>query len=553
MSKNSALKIIPLGGLNEIGKNLTVFECEDDIIIVDCGISFPFDNMPGVDLVIPDMTYLLRNKEKIRAVIITHAHEDHIGAVGYLLRQIDVPIYGARLTLGLLEYRLKEMDLLKSSKLVQVNETTILTIGNFKVEFISVNHSIPDAFAVVITSPSGIIVHTGDFKIDYNPVNENVTNLNKFSEVGNRNVLLMLSDSTNAIKEGHSMSEQSVGESLDSFIRNAKSRILVASFASNIHRIQQVITLAEKYKRKVAIFGFNMRNNIKKAIELGYISVKQNTLIDENEIKNYKDKEIVFIVTGSQGEDNSALSRIAFKKHPKISIEKDDLVIISASVIPGNEKYLLIVINQLFKNGAKVIYQGLDEVHASGHAYKQELQLLLSLVRPKYYMPIHGEYMHLKANADIAMEMGIKEDRIFILENGDVMRIENKKVYIDEKVEAGISLIDGLGMGAMADDVIRDRIFMGQGGIINIIAVVDKTSKKLKSEPVIKTNGFVYEDEYKNVINIIEKLINIEFEKYQSSNMKVNELQNSIRKRLKSYLYLETRRSPMIIPTIIEI
>lgn len=349
------------------------------------------------------------------------------------------------------------------------------------------------------------------------------------------------------------MSEQSVGESLDSFIRNAKSRILVASFASNIHRIQQVITLAEKYKRKVAIFGFNMRNNIKKAIELGYISAKQNTLIDENEIKNYKDKEIVFVVTGSQGEDNSALSKIAFKKHPKISIEKDDLVIISASVIPGNEKYLFLVINQLFKNGAKVIYQSLDEVHASGHAYKQELQLLLSLVRPKYYMPIHGEYMHLKANADIAMEMGIKEDRIFILENGDVMRIENKKVFIDEKVEAGISLIDGLGMGAMADDVLRDRIFMAQGGIINIIAVVDKTSKKLKSEPVIKTYGFVYEDEYKNVINIIEKLINIEFEKYQSSSMKVNELQNTIRKRLKSYLYLETRRSPMIIPTIIEI
>ena len=351
--------------------------------------------MPGVDIVIPDLSYLVKNKNKIRGVVITHGHEDHIGAVGYLLKEVNTPVYGAKLTLGLLESRLNEMGLLTTASLNVIDDQSKISVGCFKLEFIPVNHSIPDTYAVVINTPVGIVLHTADFKIDYNPVNENVTDLNRFSELGNRNVLLMMADSTNAMKEGQSMSERAVGDSLDNLFRKASSRIIVASFASNIHRIQQVLNLAEKYKKKVCVFGFSMRNNIKKSVELGYIQVKRGVIIEDFEIKNYKPKDMVFIVSGSQGEANSALSKIAFMKHSKINIEKNDLVIISASVIPGNEKYLYRVINELFKNGANVIYQALNEVHASGHAYKQELRLLLTLVRPKYYMPVHGEFMHM--------------------------------------------------------------------------------------------------------------------------------------------------------------
>jgi ribonuclease J len=376
--------------------------------------------MPGVDIVIPDMSYLIKNKHKIKGVVITHGHEDHIGAVGYLLKEINTPVYGAKLTLGLLESKLNEMGLLTTAKLNIIDSSTKISIGCFKLEFIPVNHSIPDTYAVAIISPVGIILHTADFKIDFNPVNEKVTDLNRFSELGSRNVLLMMADSTNATKEGHSMSEKAVGDSLDNLFRKALSRIIVASFASNIHRIQQVLNLSEKYRKKVCIFGYSMRNNIKKSIELGYIQVKKGVIIEDFEIKNYKSKDMVFIVTGSQGETNSALSKVAFKKHPKISIEKNDLVIISASVIPGNEKFLYRVINELFKNGANVIYQTLNEVHASGHAYRQELRLLLTLVRPKYYMPVHGEFMHMESNAMLAMEMGMNENNIFLLENGDV-------------------------------------------------------------------------------------------------------------------------------------
>ncbi|MBP7344365.1 MAG: ribonuclease J [Clostridia bacterium] len=549
----TALRIIPLGGLNEIGKNLTVFEYKNDILILDCGITFPQEDMPGVDIVIPDMSYLIKNKHKIKGVVITHGHEDHIGAVGYLLKEINTPVYGAKLTLGLLESKLNEMGLLTTAKLNIIDSSTKISIGCFKLEFIPVNHSIPDTYAVAIISPVGIILHTADFKIDFNPVNEKVTDLNRFSELGSRNVLLMMADSTNATKEGHSMSEKAVGDSLDNLFRKALSRIIVASFASNIHRIQQVLNLSEKYRKKVCIFGYSMRNNIKKSIELGYIQVKKGVIIEDFEIKNYKSKDMVFIVTGSQGETNSALSKVAFKKHPKISIEKNDLVIISASVIPGNEKFLYRVINELFKNGANVIYQTLNEVHASGHAYRQELRLLLTLVRPKYYMPVHGEFMHMESNAMLAMEMGMNENNIFLLENGDVMNVYSNRIAVEDRINVGASFIDGSGVGELGDDVLKERVILAQDGILNVSVVLDKSERTVKAEPVIIAKGFMYEKESDDIIRKIRIMLNEDIEKYTKTSMSISELQNSIKKRLRTYLYQETKRNPVVLPVIMEV
>ncbi|HOF26926.1 MAG TPA: ribonuclease J [Clostridia bacterium] len=546
---------MPLGGLNEIGKNLTVFEYRNDILILDCGIKFPQEDMPGVDIVKPDMSYLVENKDKIKGVVITHAHEDHIGAVCYLLKEINTPVYGAKLTLGLLESKLNEMNLLTTTSLNIIDGDSIISIGCFKLEFIPVNHSIPDTYAVVINTPVGIILHTSDFKIDYNPVNEKVTDLNRFSELGNRHVLLMMADSTNATKEGHSMSERAVGDSLDNLFRKASSRIIVASFASNIHRIQQILNLAEKYKKKVCIFGFSMRNNIRKSIELGYIQVKRGIIIEDFEIKNYKHKDMVFIVTGSQGETNSALSKIAFKEHQKISVEKNDLVIISASVIPGNEKYLYRVINELFKSGANVIYQALNEVHASGHAYRQELRLLLTLVRPKYYMPVHGEFMHMESNALLAMEMGIKEKNIFLLENGDVMKVYPNRISVDDKdkIKVGLSFVDGHGVGELGDDVLKEREILAGGGILNISIVLNKSDRKSAVEPVIIPVGFVYESESDDIIRKIREMLDEDIGKYTKTSMSINELQNSVKKRLRKFLYQETKRNPVVLPVIMEV
>ena len=509
--------------------------------------------MPGVDIVIPDMSYLIKNKHKIRGVVITHGHEDHIGAVGYLLKEINTPVYGAKLTLGLLESKLNEMGLLSTAKLITIDSSTKISIGCFKLEFIPVNHSIPDTYAVAIISPVGIILHTADFKIDFNPVNEKVTDLNRFSELGSRNVLLMMADSTNATKEGHSMSEKAVGDSLDNLFRKAVSRIIVASFASNIHRIQQVLNLSEKYRKKVCIFGYSMRNNIKKSIELGYIQVKKGVIIEDFEIKNYKSKDMVFIVTGSQGETSSALSKVAFKKHPKISIEKNDLVIISASVIPGNEKFLYRVINELFKNGANVIYQTLNEVHASGHAYRQELRLLLTLVRPKYYMPVHGEFMHMESNAMLAMEMGMNENNIFLLENGDVMNVYSNRIAVEDRINVGASFIDGSGVGELGDDVLKERVILAQDGILNVSVVLDKFERTVKAEPVIIAKGFMYEKESDDIIRKIRIMLNEDIEKYTKTSMSISELQNSIKKRLRTYLYQETKRNPVVLPVIMEV
>ena len=511
--------------------------------------------MPGVDIVIPDMSYLVKNKNKIRGVVITHGHEDHIGAVGYLLKEVNTPVYGAKLTLGLLESRLNEMGLLTTASLNVIDDKSKISVGCFKLEFIPVNHSIPDTYAVVINTPVGIVLHTADFKIDYNPVNENVTDLNRFSELGNRNVLLMMADSTNAMKEGHSMSERAVGDSLDNLFRKASSRIIVASFASNIHRIQQVLNLAEKYKKKVCIFGFSMRNNIKKSVELGYIQVKRSVIIEDFEIKNYKPKDMVFIVSGSQGEANSALSKIAFMKHPKINIEKNDLVIISASVIPGNEKYLYRVINELFKNGANVIYQALNEVHASGHAYKQELRLLLTLVRPKYYMPVHGEFMHMESNALLAMELGIKEKNIFLLENGDVLNVYSNRITVNEdaKINVGSSFVDGHGVGELGEDVLKERVILASDGILNVSIVLNKFDRKLAAQPVIIPVGFIYESESDDIIRKIRIILDEDIKKYTTTSMSINELQNSVKKRLRTFLYQETKRNPVVLPVIMEV
>lgn len=509
--------------------------------------------MPGVDIVIPDMSYLLKNREKVKGLILTHGHEDHIGAVGYLIRQINIPIYGAKLTLGLLESKLNEMGLLTTAKLNIINETSKIQIGCFKAEFIPVNHSIPDTYAIALETPVGRILHTADFKIDFNPVDEKVCDLNRFSEFGNKGVLLMLADSTNATKEGYSMSEKAVGESLDNLFRKAVTRIIVASFASNIHRMQQILNLAEKYRRKVCIFGFSMKNNIKKSIELGYIKVKKGVIIEDFELKNYKSKDMVLLVTGSQGEENSALSKIAFSKHQRIFIEKDDQVIISASVIPGNEKYLNRVINELFKNGANVIYQSMNEIHASGHAYKQELKLMQTLVRPTYFMPVHGEFMHLKSHARIAEEMGIKDKNIFMLENGDVLTVYPNKISITDKITVGSAFIDGSGVGELGDDVLKERTILAQDGIINIVLVVEKNTKILKSEPSISTKGFVYESESEDIARNMKTMLKEDFEKFKNSSMSMIDIQNSIKKRYKQYLYQETKRNPVILPIIIEV
>lgn len=509
--------------------------------------------MPGVDIVIPDMSYLVKNKNKIRGVVITHGHEDHIGAVGYLLKEVNTPVYGAKLTLGLLESRLNEMGLLTTASLNVIDDRSKISVGCFKLEFIPVNHSIPDTYAVVINTPVGIVLHTADFKIDYNPVNEKVADLNRFSELGNRNVLLMMANSTNAMKEGHSMSERAVGDSLDNLFRNASSRIIVASFASNIHRIQQVLNLAEKYKKKVCVFGFSMRNNIKKSVELGYIQVKRDVIIEDFEIKNYKPKDMVFIVSGSQGEADSALSKIAFMKHPKVNIEKDDLVIISASIIPGNERNLYRVINELFKNGANVIYQALNEVHASGHAYKQELRLLLTLVRPKYYMPVHGEFMHMKSNALLAMEMGIKEKNIFLLENGDVLNVYPNRISVEDKINVGALFVDGHGVGELGDDVHKERVILSSDGILNVSIVLNKFDRKLAAQPVIIPVGFIYESESDDIIRKIRIILDEDIRKYTTTSMSINELQNSVKKRLRTFLYQETKRNPVVLPVIMEV
>ncbi len=555
MSKiKQKLKVIPLGGLQEIGKNITVFEYGDDIIVVDCGLTFPEDDMLGIDLVIPDISYLAKNREKVRGIILTHGHEDHIGAVPYFLKEINVPVYGTRLTLGLLKYKLEEHGLLSMTEMVDVEPGGTFELGAFKVEFIRTNHSIADSVALALHTPVGIVVHTSDFKIDYTPIEGKATDLARLSDLGKKGVLLLMCDSTNAERPGYTMSERTVGETFEEIFMDAKSRIIVASFASNVHRIQQVIDAACKFNRKVTVVGRSMVNVVNVAMELGYLNVPEGIMIDVDLIDKYPPDRMVIITTGSQGEPMSALSRMAVNEHKKVEIEPGDLIIISASPIPGNEKSIFRVINELFKKGADVIYESLADVHVSGHACQEELKLIHNLVKPRFFMPVHGEYRHLKQHANLASKMGMPSENIFVMEIGKVLELSSDSAKINGNVSSGRILVDGLGVGDVGSIVLRDRKLLSQDGLIVVVITTEKESGQIVAGPDIITRGFVYVRESEDLIeearDIIKKtLAKLEGKKGNDWSAK----KGIIKDDLREYLYEKTKRKPMILPIIMEI
>jgi len=520
LAKANKLKIIPLGGLGEIGKNITVFEYKEDIIIVDCGMTFPEDEMLGVDIVIPDITYLIKNKDKIKGLILTHGHEDHVGAIPYVLKKINIPIYGTKLTLGLL----------------------------------STNHSIPDSVALAITTNIGTIIHTGDFKIDYTPISGEVIDLNRFAELGSRGVLALLSDSTNVTRRGYTMSERSVGDTFKDLFSKADSRIIVATFASNVHRVQQIIDAAELYDRKVVVSGRSMVNTVTVATELGYLRMEEGTLIDINEMNRYRKDELVIITTGSQGEPMSALTRIAFSEHRKIELFPDDLVIISASPIPGNEKTISRIINKLIESGTRVVYEDLAEVHVSGHACQEELKLIHTLVKPKFFMPVHGEQRHLKMHADISHSLGTPKENIFILENGQTLELTKNTANIGPSVQAGNILVDGLGVGDVGNIVLRDRKHLSEDGLIVVVVTMSKQDGAVIAGPDIISRGFVYVRESEDLMEearcVVKKVLS-ECEKKKITDWAT--LKSNIRESLRDYIYEKIKRNPMILPIIMEV
>lgn len=554
-SKKPKLKVISLGGLQEIGKNMTVFEYDNDIIIVDCGLAFPEDDMLGIDLVIPDITYLMKNMDKIRGIVLTHGHEDHIGALPYILKELNVPVFGTLLTLGLLENKLKEHGLNKLVTLHTVVPGEKVKLGQFQVEFIHTNHSIADAVALAISTPVGVIVHTGDFKVDYTPIDGDVMDIHRFAELGKEGVLLLLSDSTNAERKGFTMSESSVGGVFDNiFSETPKNRIMVATFSSNIHRIQQIVNSAYKFGRKVAIIGRSMVNAVKTSIELEYLNMPDNTLIDISEIKNYTDDKLVIITTGSQGETMSALSRIASNEHKQVSIRPGDKIIISASSIPGNEKNISNVINDLTKKGADVVYEGIADIHVSGHARQEELKLMLSLIKPKYFMPVHGEYVHLLSHKDIALSLGIPKENIFVMNIGDVLELSKRDAKINGAVPAGQVLVDGLGVGDVGNIVLRDRKNLSENGLMVVVVTIDSASGSIIAGPDIISRGFVYVRESEDLMDEAKKVINEALEKCEIKHISGwSNIKNTIKDTLKNFLWQKTKRSPMILPIIMEI
>jgi len=550
---NNTLKLIPLGGVNEIGKNMTVFEYGDEIIVIDCGMTFPEEEMLGIDLVIPDITYLLKNRDKVKGFIVTHGHEDHIGALPYVLRQLNVPIYGTRLTLGLIETKFKEHGI-NNVKMHCVKPGDKVKFGNFKVEIIRTSHSIADAVALAIHTPVGIIVHTGDFKIDYTPIDGEVIDLAKFAELGKKGVLALLSDSTNVERPGYTMSERTVGKTFEQIFATATGRIIVATFASNIHRIQQIIDAAEKYNRKVCISGRSMINVVSVAMELGYIDFPKNILIDIDQIDRYPADRIVVITTGSQGEPMSALSRMASSEHRKLEIIPGDMVIISANPIPGNEKLISRVVNQLFYKGANVIYEALADVHVSGHACQEELKLIYTLVKPKFFVPVHGEYRHLKQHANLAKSLGMPESNIQLLGIGDVLEFTSNSMKVTGTVPAGRILVDGLGIGDVGNIVLRDRKHLSQDGLMVVVVTISKESSALISGPDIISRGFVYVRESEQLMEnakIVVKEILEECEEKKITDWAT--IKSNIKDGLKNFLYERTKRNPMILPIIIEI
>ena len=553
-NNNNSLKLIPLGGVNEIGKNMTLLEYGNDIIVIDCGVSFPDEEMLGIDLVIPDITYLLKNKEKVRGIIITHGHEDHIGALPYVLKQLNVPVYGTRLTLGLIENKLKEHSLDKKVKLQRVKAGDKVKFGVFKVEMIRTSHSIADALALAIHTPVGVIVHTGDFKIDFTPIDGQVIDLAKFAKLGEKGVLALLADSTNVERPGYTMSEKVVGATLENIFGMAKGRIIVATFASNIHRIQQIINAAVKYNRKVCVSGRSMVNVISVAMELGYLKVPSGTLIDIDQIQNYPDDKIVVITTGSQGEPMAALSRMASSDHRQVEITPGDMVIISANPIPGNEKLISKVINQLFLRGADVIYESLADIHVSGHACQEELKLIHTLVKPKFFIPVHGEYRHLKQHANLAESLGMPRQNIFLLNIGDVVEFTPDSCKVTGSVPAGRVLVDGLGIGDVGNIVLRDRRHLSQDGLMVVVVTISKGSGGLTiSGPDIISRGFVYVRESEQLMEdakeVVRKVLD-QCEENQISDWAT--IKYKIKESLKVFLYERTKRNPMILPIIME-
>ena len=554
-SKKPKLKVISLGGLQEIGKNMTVFEYDNDIIIVDCGLAFPEDDMLGIDLVIPDITYLMKNREKIRGIVLTHGHEDHIGALPYVLKELNVPVFGTLLTLGLLENKLKEHGLNRLVTLHTVVPGEKVKLGRFEVEFIHTNHSIADSVALAISTPVGVVVHTGDFKVDYTPIDGEIMDIHRFAELGKAGVLLLLSDSTNAERKGFTMSESSVGGVFDNiFGETPKNRIMVATFSSNIHRIQQIVNSAYKYGRKVAIIGRSMVNAVKTSIELEYLNMPDNTLIDISEIRNYPDEKVVIITTGSQGETMSALSRIASNEHKQVQIKPGDKIIISASSIPGNEKNISNVINELTRKGAEVVYDGIADIHVSGHARQEELKLMLSLVKPKYFMPVHGEYVHLLNHKQLALALGIPDENIFIMNIGDVLEVSKKDAKVTGTVPSGQVLVDGLGVGDVGNIVLRDRKNLSENGLMVVVVTIDSASGSIIAGPDIISRGFVYVRESEDLMAEAKQVINDALEKCETKHISGwSNIKNTIKDTLKNFLWQKTKRSPMILPIIMEV
>ncbi|MHC1714043.1 MAG: ribonuclease J [Acidaminococcaceae bacterium] len=547
------LNIIPLGGLGEIGKNMTVFKYGDDIIVVDAGLAFPEDDMLGIDLVIPDISYLTENKDKIRAIFLTHGHEDHIGALPYVLKKLDLPVYGTALTLGILQGRLKQNGV-SSSQLKTIQPGDVIRAGAFKLEFIRINHSIPDAISIAIHTPIGTVIHTGDFKFDQTPVDGQVTQFSKFAQLGDKGVLMLLADSTNVERPGYTLSEKIVGKTFDEEFRYAQNRIIIATFSSNVHRIQQVVEAAVKYNRKVAVIGRSMVNVVNIAMELGYLNIPEGTLIEVNETNNYHPSQVVIMTTGSQGEPMSALTRMAMSDHKQIGIVPGDTVIISATPIPGNEKGVSRTIDHLFKLGAEVIYEKSSGIHVSGHASQEEIKLMHNLVRPKFFMPVHGEYRMLVKHAKLAQSLGMPKENIVIGENGSVIELTPESICINGKVTAGKVLVDGLGVGDVGNIVLRDRRQLSQDGILIVVVTIDKQDCSVVSGPDIVSRGFVYVREADDLMENAKEKVQIALNRCQENGVSEwSAIKSAVRDSLSRYLYEKTRRRPMILPVIMEI
>lgn len=552
--RKESLRIIPLGGLGEIGKNITAIEYEDEIIVIDCGISFPDEDMYGIDLVIPDIKYLLDNKDKVKGLFLTHGHEDHIGAIPYILKQINMPVYGTKLTIGLVESKLKEHDMLSKTNLIPISPGESIKLNKLIIEFIRVTHSIAESCALAIHTPIGTVLHTGDFKIDYTPIDGKVMDLNRIAQLGQEGILLLMADSTNVERAGHSLSEKIIGETLNRIISNANGRVIVATFASNIHRMQQIADASMMYNRKIVFSGRSMENISNVAMDLGYLHIPEESIVGIEDLNRYPSDKITIITTGSQGEPMAGLSRIAYGSHRHISIEQDDLFIISASPIPGNDKLVSRVINQLYRKGVEVIYEDLEDIHVSGHAYKEELKLIHTLVKPKYFMPVHGEYRHLKHHSDLALKLGMDKSNVFTLETGQVLEISQDKAIATEKVHTGVVFVDGIGVGDVGNIVLRDRRDLARDGMVTIVVAINKETYSIVSGPDIITRGFIYARESEDLIKKIKDVAKEEIEICLENNIiEWQVLKSGVRKSVDQLLYHKTKRRPSVFPIIMEV